>query len=177
MRIGAKELHRVAPAQLCRLQQIGVSPDVAGTRRRHKVPVVFCAVRVSTRCRALNPQHCRLYWVCPRSESNLAPKCLKLLEFARPHRRSTPSRTPMALGVHCASRPVAFLDRSEVIPRWTARNSQLDVAWIPIGVPASDCLAVAGWRCSRSLLPREIGATGPTVALRVRASPPLNLRL
>ena len=121
----------------------------------------------------LSPQHHRLHWVCPRSESNLAPKCLKLLEFARPHRRSTPSRTPMALGVHCASRPVAFLDRSEVIPRWTARNSQLDVAWIPNGVPASDCLAVAGWQCSRFLLPREIGATGPTVALRVRASPPL----
>ena len=109
----------------------------------------------------LSPQHHRLHWVCPRSESNLAPKCLKLLEFARPHRRSTPSRTPMALGVHCASRPVAFLDRSEVIPRWTARNSQLDVAWIPNGVPASDCLAVAGGGAAGSCCRERLARPAP----------------
>ena len=40
----------MARALLCHLQQIGVSPEVAGTRRRHEVPVVFCAVRVSAKC-------------------------------------------------------------------------------------------------------------------------------
>ena len=50
MRIGAKELHGVAPAQMRHLQQIGVSPEVAGARRRHQVPGAFGAVRVSTKC-------------------------------------------------------------------------------------------------------------------------------
>ena len=50
MRNGAKELQRMAPVQLCCLQEIGVSPEVAGTRRRYKVPVVFCVVRVSAKC-------------------------------------------------------------------------------------------------------------------------------
>ena len=50
MRNGAKELQRMAPVQLCCLQEIGVSPEVAGTRRRHKGPVVLCVVRVSTKC-------------------------------------------------------------------------------------------------------------------------------
>ena len=50
MRVGAKELQGMARAQLCHLQQIGVSPEVAGIRRRHEVPVVFCAVRVGTKC-------------------------------------------------------------------------------------------------------------------------------
>src|SRR6185437_3863707 len=70
MRIAAKEPHRMAPEQLGHLQQIGVSPEVAGARRRRKVPVAFCAVRVSSRCRVVDRQHCRMCWICPRSESN-----------------------------------------------------------------------------------------------------------
>ena len=36
--------------ELCCLQQIGVSSEVAGARRRHKGPVAFGAVRVSAKC-------------------------------------------------------------------------------------------------------------------------------
>jgi len=50
MRIRTMELRRMGAAHLCRLPQIGVSPEVAGTRRRYKVPVVFCVVRVSAKC-------------------------------------------------------------------------------------------------------------------------------
>lgn len=50
MRIGTKELQKMTSVQMCHLQQTDVSPEVAGTRRRHEVPVVFCAVRISAKC-------------------------------------------------------------------------------------------------------------------------------
>ena len=50
LRFGAKELQGMARAQMRRLPQFGVSPEVAGTRWRHELPMVFGAMRVSSKC-------------------------------------------------------------------------------------------------------------------------------
>ncbi len=60
--------------------------------------------------------------VCPRSESNFPPNCLKLVEFIRLHRRNTPGGTPTARGYTALLAPLAFSPAPRSFPATVWRS-------------------------------------------------------
>lgn len=101
MRVGAKELQGAARVQMRHFQQIGVQPEVVGTRRRREVPAASCAVRVSAKCRALNLQHRRLYWVCREVGIEMLPQLVELLGHVAGLRLEVPQVIPPPLPSFC----------------------------------------------------------------------------